>query len=240
METNYHNKYIKYKHKYLQLKKLQNGGKKSERKSPYQSATLYKVGTIKTGNDGNKWIVKVNKIGVKQWKLYKKAKFPNKIHSIKKFDKIASQVAVDNIDDPVYKWIKNKQINDHNFDNYLNVKFKFEKNKTHIVIHDKQIHPEYRLSWLLIFVDGKTYKIIAKNKNSYELLIYKNIKGHTITLSGEVTACNPNSGLLDIDIMKKIDRDIILILQLNNIKNMRLKLYFNRIFLTHYEPFYNK
>ena len=30
------------------------------RPSPTQSATLYKIGTIKTGNDGNKWILLEN------------------------------------------------------------------------------------------------------------------------------------------------------------------------------------
>ena len=42
------------------------------RPSPSDSATLYKVGTKKTGNDGNKWIIAENKNGVKKWKLYKK------------------------------------------------------------------------------------------------------------------------------------------------------------------------
>lgn len=45
----------------------------SERKSPSKSATLYKVGTKKTGNDGNKWIVEINKNKVKRWVLYKKS-----------------------------------------------------------------------------------------------------------------------------------------------------------------------
>jgi hypothetical protein len=43
----------------------------SERKGPESSATLYKVGTKKTGNDGNTWIIQENKNGVKRWVLYK-------------------------------------------------------------------------------------------------------------------------------------------------------------------------
>jgi len=43
-----------------------------ERKSPSKSATLYKVGTKKTGIDGNMWIVETNKNKVKRWVLYKK------------------------------------------------------------------------------------------------------------------------------------------------------------------------
>jgi hypothetical protein len=42
------------------------------RPSPSQSATLYKVGTKKTGNDGNTWIITENINGIKRWKLYKK------------------------------------------------------------------------------------------------------------------------------------------------------------------------
>jgi hypothetical protein len=42
------------------------------RMSPTQSATLYKVGTKKVGNDGNKWIIVENTNGTKRWKMYKK------------------------------------------------------------------------------------------------------------------------------------------------------------------------
>ena len=40
---------------------------KSNRPSPSQSATLFKVGTKKKGNDGNIWIIKKNKNGVNRW-----------------------------------------------------------------------------------------------------------------------------------------------------------------------------
>jgi hypothetical protein len=39
-----------------------------ERPSPTNSATLYKEGTVKKGNDGNKWAVSVASNGVKRWK----------------------------------------------------------------------------------------------------------------------------------------------------------------------------
>lgn len=45
---------------------------KGERKGPSQSATLYKVGTKKIGNDGNRWIIAQSSNGVKRWTLYKK------------------------------------------------------------------------------------------------------------------------------------------------------------------------
>lgn len=43
-----------------------------ERKSPSKSATLYKVGTKKKGNDGNIWIIVEASNGVKRWQLHKK------------------------------------------------------------------------------------------------------------------------------------------------------------------------
>jgi len=46
------------------------GGSKrvsTKRKSPEKSATLYKVGTTKRGNDGNLWVVKKTSNGVKRW-----------------------------------------------------------------------------------------------------------------------------------------------------------------------------
>jgi len=44
----------------------------STRKSPTESATLYKIGTKKKGNDGQTWIVVENKNNVKKWQVYKR------------------------------------------------------------------------------------------------------------------------------------------------------------------------
>src|SRR5437868_6407070 len=43
-----------------------------ERKGPEQSATLYKVGQKKKGNDGNIWIVTETQSGVKRWQINRK------------------------------------------------------------------------------------------------------------------------------------------------------------------------
>ena len=40
---------------------------RAHRQSPSSSATLFPVGTIRTGNDGNKWRVESNKNGVRRW-----------------------------------------------------------------------------------------------------------------------------------------------------------------------------
>ena len=69
-------KYLKYKEKYLSLKnninkKNQLGGSKTKnltRPSPSESATIFPEGTEKKGNDGNMYVIKVDKNGVKRWK----------------------------------------------------------------------------------------------------------------------------------------------------------------------------
>lgn len=45
------------------------------RKSPKESATLFPLGKVCVGLDGNKWIVAQTKNGVKRWKMHKKGSF---------------------------------------------------------------------------------------------------------------------------------------------------------------------
>ena len=57
--------------------KIKNNSKKTSKKdrpSPSESATLFNIGTKKIGNDGNEWIIKENKNGVKKWSIIKKLK----------------------------------------------------------------------------------------------------------------------------------------------------------------------
>ena len=54
-------------------KKVKKPKKKSLRKGPSESATKFKVGTIKKGNDNNMWKIVANKRGIQRWvKLNKK------------------------------------------------------------------------------------------------------------------------------------------------------------------------
>jgi hypothetical protein len=52
---------------------INNSKKKSknDRPSPAESATLFEIGTIKKGNDGNMWIITETKSGVKRWSKVK-------------------------------------------------------------------------------------------------------------------------------------------------------------------------
>jgi hypothetical protein len=62
-------KVVKRKKVITRLRKTVGGSKRisTTRKSPEESATLYSVGKIKKGNDGNLWVIKKTSNGVKRW-----------------------------------------------------------------------------------------------------------------------------------------------------------------------------
>ena len=53
--------------------------RKTDRKSPSESATLFPKGTKKKGNDGNMWVITVTKKGVHRWSKYKSKNTPIKL-----------------------------------------------------------------------------------------------------------------------------------------------------------------
>jgi hypothetical protein len=52
------------------------------RKAPSESATLFKKGVIKKGNDGNKWVIVTNARGVQRWQKVQGAKAKTKTRRI--------------------------------------------------------------------------------------------------------------------------------------------------------------
>tara|TARA_B110000046_G_C12698653_1_gene275622 strand:- start:268 stop:573 length:306 start_codon:yes stop_codon:yes gene_type:complete len=48
-------------------KRKNNKSKRKDRKGPSESATKFKIGTIKKGNDNNMWKIVVNKKGIQRW-----------------------------------------------------------------------------------------------------------------------------------------------------------------------------
>lgn len=48
------------------------------RKAPTESATLFKKGTIKKGNDGNRWVIVTNAREVQRWQKVQTATKPMK------------------------------------------------------------------------------------------------------------------------------------------------------------------
>lgn len=73
------------------------------RKAPAASATLFKPGTTKTGNDGNKWAIVVDRRGVKRWQHTKKK--PATTMKLRRRHKSARVEA-----DPNSVWGKNKPL----------------------------------------------------------------------------------------------------------------------------------
>ena len=79
------------------------------RKAPSQSATLFKKGTIKKGNDGNRWTIVTNVRGVQRWQKVQAqgAKASKKLmkNKTKKSKRILEMEA-----DPNSVWGKNKPL----------------------------------------------------------------------------------------------------------------------------------
>ena len=73
------------------------------RKAPTASATLFKRGTIKKGNDGNKWAIVVDRRGVKRWQHTKKK--PTTTMKLRRRHKSARVLAMEA--DPNSVWGKN-------------------------------------------------------------------------------------------------------------------------------------
>jgi hypothetical protein len=77
----------------------------STRKGPSKSATLFKEGTVKKGNDGNKWIIVTNKLGVRRWQKMGSNSKTQKIKSKSKSIRVLQMEA-----DPNTVWGKNKPL----------------------------------------------------------------------------------------------------------------------------------
>jgi hypothetical protein len=79
------------------------------RKGPSQSATLFKEGTVKKGNDGNKWIIVTNKLGVRRWQKMGSNSNTMKI-KLKTKTKTKSNRVLKMEADPDTVWGKNKPL----------------------------------------------------------------------------------------------------------------------------------
>lgn len=76
------------------------------RKAPTASATLFKRGTIKTGNDGNRWVIIADTRGVQRWRKIDATTRKNR--TMKRPHKSARVLAMEA--DPESVWGKNKPL----------------------------------------------------------------------------------------------------------------------------------
>ena len=79
----------------------------STRKAPTASATLFKRGTIKTGNDGNKWVIIADARGVQRWRKIDATTRKNRTMKQRRH-KSARVLAMEA--DPDSVWGKNKHL----------------------------------------------------------------------------------------------------------------------------------
>jgi hypothetical protein len=75
------------------------------RKAPAKSATLFKNGTIKQGNDGNKWVIVTTNNGIRRWKKVHGANATMKNKSKTKSKRVLEMEA-----DPNTVWGKNRPL----------------------------------------------------------------------------------------------------------------------------------
>ena len=145
----------------------------NERPSPSKSATLYSVGTIKTGNDGNKYIIVENKNGVKKWQKHKIVTKKNNTKSLERYKiKILDELELNKIalKNKTYQILTQKvipEINDL-------------KIKTFIVPLPLS---EINLYWSDYFPPTYIQKIYNKNINNINymyLIVYMNKEGDKI------------------------------------------------------------
>ena len=81
----------------------------STRKGPSKSATLFKEGIVKKGNDGNKWVIVTNKLGVRRWQKMGSSNKTNK-KTLKIKLKPKSKRVLKMEADPDTVWGKNKPL----------------------------------------------------------------------------------------------------------------------------------
>lgn len=79
------------------------------RKAPTESATLFKKGTIKKGNDGNKWIIVTNARGVQRWQKVQVQGAKTAIKPVKNKTKKSKRI-LEMEADPNSVWGKNKPL----------------------------------------------------------------------------------------------------------------------------------
>ena len=131
------------------------------RKSPTESATQFKVGTKKKGNDGNMWEVKTTKAGVKRWIKVKQTKKPKgKSYLIHDNGGRPFQVIISG--KRVYVYRVAKKLSDEEFDKWMDGK--------------KSINFSKQLKYYS--------ELITEFKNVKKIFIGKSVKNEMTKFSG--------------------------------------------------------
>lgn len=147
------------------------------RKAPNASATLFKVGTIKKGNDGNRWVIVADARGIQRWK---KIPSSTKNKTLKR-SKSARVFAMEA--NPETVWGKNKPLE----------KFwqELASGKKVVVIHTNHSHkienvPDSKTAMREAFdsydSDPNVKAVLSSNmsQDAYEVYLYPKAKDSTV------------------------------------------------------------
>ncbi len=128
------------------------------RQSPNQSSTLFKIGTIKTGNDGNKWKVTKTVNGIKRWQKVtrKTSKKKSSRKTTKRLKKTSKKCKC-----PKNKtWDKKVRARSRELSNKRSTRSYVDKNKLTSKDRNYLIHDN----------GGRPFKVVVNNKG---ISIYK-------------------------------------------------------------------
>lgn len=144
------------------------------RKAPTASATLFKPGTTKTGNDGNKWAIVVDRRGVKRWQHTKK-KQATTMKLRRRGHKSARVLAMEA--DPDSVWGKNKPLEKFWQD--------LASGKKVVLIKKNGDHEMFTMSKSTYDIFEKDPDIVAiltsyRSQDAYELHLFPKAKDATV------------------------------------------------------------
>lgn len=154
----------------------------STRKGPSKSATLFEEGTVKKGNDGNKWIIVTNKLGVRRWQ--KMGSNSNKTtQKIKSKSKSKSIRVLQMEADPNTVWGKNKPLQELWQSLASGVKVVLiEKNGDYKIFNMPTGKVTIRKTYDSFNDDGNIIAVLSSNmsQDAYEVYLYPKAKDKTV------------------------------------------------------------
>ena len=147
------------------------------RKAPTSSATLFKKGTVKKGNDGNKWMIVADKRGVQRWRKITSAS-KNRTMKRGKSVRVLKMEA-----DPESVWGKNKPLEKLWED--------MASGRNIVVIYDKGNHkildvPRGKMAIRTFYDrfddDSTVVAVLSSNmsQDAYEVYLYPKAKDHSV------------------------------------------------------------
>jgi hypothetical protein len=150
------------------------------RKAPSASATLFKKGTVKKGNDGNKWIIVNDQRGVQRWQKITSA---SKNRTTMKRGKSARLLAIEA--DPETVWGKNKPLENFWYDLASGRKVVVIYDKpsiSHKIVTMPTTHAANKKQYIEFHTDPTIVAVLSSNmsQDAYEIHLYPKAKDKSV------------------------------------------------------------